>query len=228
MTSEYTDSSYLPCLCVDAGSPITSVAVETSAGRVFERSTRERRSSGQLLSLVAEVLDSAGLQPADLQSVVGLRGPGSFTGLRVTAATLMGLQEALDIRATALETLDVLGSLRPEDCEHALAVVDALRGEWFWQRDSRHPGGSSSPNTVSSPAAAETLPIEPGVLVIGHGVEKLSSILGPQACAYLEAGALAPVALRMIRRKPPTWDADLLAKPLYLRSAPPPPNRSQR
>ena len=60
--------------------------------------------------------------------------PGSFTGLRVGLATVLGLHQALGLPATALPTLEVLGCLGPGDGSTVVAVVDALRGEWFAQR----------------------------------------------------------------------------------------------
>lgn len=118
------------------------------------RSVELTRSSRRLLEMVDEILRETGLAMADLDAVVALAGPGSFTGLRVGLATVLGFHQALGLRATALPTLDVLAAVPavpggaaaedggPQDAEDAVgppavepasrvvALVDVLRGEW--------------------------------------------------------------------------------------------------
>src|SRR5690349_11216019 len=98
-------------LAIDAASPRVSVAVGRGEEVLSERAVEIGRSSGRLMDLIGEVLAEAGARPADLGGVVALRGPGSFTGLRVGLATALGLHQALGVRATALSTLHVLSTL---------------------------------------------------------------------------------------------------------------------
>ena len=71
------------------------------------------RSSAALLGLVDEALAAAGLGPRQLAGVIALRGPGSFTGLRVGLATALGLHESLGIAAGVYPTHLVLAMLAP-------------------------------------------------------------------------------------------------------------------
>jgi tRNA threonylcarbamoyl adenosine modification protein YeaZ len=95
-------------LALDTASPTVSVALARGPELLGERSIAMERSSALLLALVHEVLTEAGARPADLAGVVALRGPGSFTGVRIGLATVLGLHQALGMPATALETLRVL------------------------------------------------------------------------------------------------------------------------
>ncbi|HEX6199577.1 MAG TPA: tRNA (adenosine(37)-N6)-threonylcarbamoyltransferase complex dimerization subunit type 1 TsaB, partial [Thermoanaerobaculia bacterium] len=128
-------------LALDAGSPVVSVAVGPPGSVVAERSIEIRRSSERLVALVDECLEEAGVAMPELAGIVALRGPGSFTGLRVGLATALGFHQALGLPATTVPTLDVLAlhgarRLREAGREGPVriaAVVDALRGQWFTQ-----------------------------------------------------------------------------------------------
>ncbi len=121
-------------LALDAGSPMVSVAVGRGGAVLAARAVALERSSTQLLALVAETLAAAGVRPADLDGVVALAGPGSFTGLRVGLATALGLYQGLGVRAQALPTLAALAaaSAAPPG-SLVIAAVDALRGDWSAQ-----------------------------------------------------------------------------------------------
>ncbi len=95
-------------LALDTGSPTVSVALARGGIVVAERSVAMDRSSALLLALVQEVLTEAGARLTDLAGIAALRGPGSFTGLRIGLATVLGLHQALGVPATALETLRAL------------------------------------------------------------------------------------------------------------------------
>jgi tRNA threonylcarbamoyladenosine biosynthesis protein TsaB len=121
-------------LALDAGSPMVSVAIGRGGELLAARAVAQQRSSTQLLALVAEALAAAGARPADLEGVVALAGPGSFTGLRVGLATALGLHQALRLPAQAVPTLAALAvACEAPDGALVIAAVDALRGEWSAQ-----------------------------------------------------------------------------------------------
>lgn len=81
-----------PFLALDTSCPVGHVAV----GRGSEVFARERletsgRQAAELVPAIARALDAAGLTLAELQGIVVGEGPGSFTGVRVAAATAKGL-----------------------------------------------------------------------------------------------------------------------------------------
>ena len=63
------------------------------------------RHSADLLSKINEIIDKQGLVIADIQGVVVGEGPGSFTGVRVAAATAKGLCHSLGIPLWAVSSL---------------------------------------------------------------------------------------------------------------------------
>jgi tRNA threonylcarbamoyladenosine biosynthesis protein TsaB len=204
-------------LAIDGGSPVSSVAL-ARADDVLAEAALERAagSAESLLALVDQVLERAGVEAAELGDVCALRGPGSFTGLRIGLATALGLHQALGLRATAMPTLHVLAAAAAVD--HAVAVVDARRGEWFAQSFHRRRDEVEAAG-VPALVAARALRVEPGSVLVGFGVAALAAALGLPPGRAIEPPALAAVAARLAARWS-GWDAGLLTDPLYLRSAP--------
>lgn len=196
-------------LAIDAASPRVSVAVGRRGEVTAERAIEIGRSSGRLMDLIGEVLAEAGARPADLGGVVALRGPGSFTGLRVGLATALGFHQALGVRATALSTLHVLSTLAEGP---VVAAVDALRGEWSVQAFNP----SSEMELLPGPQIPRLLPGDAGT-VVGFGVSRLAGPDWPPGVRLLEAGPLAGAAVRLATSLNLDWDADLLVRPLYSR-----------
>ena len=193
-----------------------SVAIGRRGRLLAERSLERSRSSRAVLSLVDETLDAAGLELKDLEGLLGLRGPGSFTGLRVGLATLQGLHEALSVPATAIPTFEALAELSPSDGAEFVTVVDALRDEWFVQRFR-----ADSPARPLAPprciGLSELVSLEPKRL-IGFGVSRLAAAIDCEAApATIEPEALAGAAIRTLETRPPAWDPRILTAPLYLR-----------
>ena len=113
-------------LALDSSGPIGSVAVAAGAD-VLARRTLDRpmRFSAELIPAVAAVLEEAGVARTDLAGVVVGSGPGSFTGVRVAAATAKGLAHALAIPMWAFSSLE------------AAAVADGAWGVRYVLFDAR-------------------------------------------------------------------------------------------
>jgi len=61
--------------------------------------------ASRLVPTIADVLEEAGVDRGELSGVVVGEGPGSFTGVRVAAATAKGLAHALDCPIWAISSL---------------------------------------------------------------------------------------------------------------------------
>jgi tRNA threonylcarbamoyladenosine biosynthesis protein TsaB len=95
-----------PVLALDSSTSLGSVAVGDARG-VYGEVTRNVAGghSSALLPAVQQVMEAAGLTPRELAAVVVGGGPGSFTGLRVAAATAKGMIQALHIPLLAYSGL---------------------------------------------------------------------------------------------------------------------------
>jgi len=214
-------------LALDTGSPTVSVALARGGTVVAERSVAMDRSSALLLSLVQEVLTEAGARLTDLAGIAALRGPGSFTGLRIGLATVLGLHQALGVPATAIPTLHALALALTASTASGtvIAVVDALRGDWTAQAFVCDPGlplprplgdavlipGPDLPSLAAGDERNERV-------ITGFGVARLCELAGWQADLRLvEAGPLAGAAARLAADPATVWDPSLLTAPLYAR-----------
>src|SRR5688572_17934411 len=196
-------------LAFDTGSPITSVAL-ARGGEVLTQEAAERASrSDSILALIDAVLTRCGAAPRDLDALCVLRGPGSFTGLRIGLASALGLHQALGVAVAAMPTLHVLAEAGLEACDapvgRVIAVVDALRGEWFAQVFARRGGldGPLEPEgppeivnaaaLVAAPLAAASLA---PIALVGFGVSAI--VPGVRAgLVAIDSPLLAPVAARL-------------------------------
>ena len=208
-----------PLLALDTGSPLVSVALARDGVVLAARAVEQERSSTRLLAMVREVLDEAGLGVAGLHSLGGiavLRGPGSFTGLRIGLATALGLHQALGVRATALPTLPVLAASAGEAESTVIAAVDALRGEWSAQAFA---GGLPLAGMELVPGPELPRLARGGAaVVIGFGATRLAELPEwPAAIRLLEPGPLAPTAALLASRPTTGWDPAHLTTAIYSR-----------
>jgi tRNA threonylcarbamoyladenosine biosynthesis protein TsaB len=205
-----------PLLLLDTGSPLVSVAVARGGAVVAARSIEQQRSSAHLLDLIGEALAEAGITVRDLGGIAALRGPGSFTGLRIGLATVLGLHQALGVPATALPSLQVMAAAAgvPEG-EAVIAVVDALRGDWSAQAFAAGP----------VPRPLEDMELLPGAelprlaegratAIVGFGVGRLADLPGLR---LIEPGPLAPAAARVAADPGTEWNSAFLTSALYSR-----------
>jgi tRNA threonylcarbamoyl adenosine modification protein YeaZ len=83
----------------------------------------------QLMPLISDCLNDAGVRPADLDRLVVGLGPGPFTGLRVGVATAQVLSYVLHVQMHGICSLDILAA-------HFVVATDAKRREVYWARYS--------------------------------------------------------------------------------------------
>lgn len=123
------ETAYL--LAIDTCGPLGSVALGSLSGPAVEILSQielEGRSySATLVSAVGEVLTRAGMKLDQLQAIVVVNGPGSFTGVRVGVAAVKGLAESARIPVVAVSRLEMLAAKSSE----AAAALDAHRREVY-------------------------------------------------------------------------------------------------
>lgn len=87
--------------------------------------------SAQLLALAAGLLGEAELPWSAIERVAVGLGPGTFTGLRIGAASAQGLARSLGVELVGVSTLHALALAARADHAAVLAVIDARRGEVY-------------------------------------------------------------------------------------------------
>jgi tRNA threonylcarbamoyladenosine biosynthesis protein TsaB len=172
-------------LALDTSDQVLSAALDTENGVFCVEIDAGIRHSELLMECIDGLFKTAGLNPRELDLVVCMKGPGSFTGLRIGFSTAKGLCTALGIRFATVPTLDCLAynlSIWPGI---VVPAIDAKKGCFF---SSLYRGGirltdymDAPPEIIAKEAARLRLfPGEPLVLT-GSG----AGILLPQLRNYL-------------------------------------------
>ena len=115
-------------LLMDTCGASGSVALAEGDAVVATELLPGRSSSERLVPVVRQMLEAQGWELRELGAIGVVRGPGSFTGMRVGLSAAKGLSEAGEVALVAVSRLAVLvrvGGL-------GLAVLDAGRGEVYF------------------------------------------------------------------------------------------------
>jgi len=154
-------------LALDASTTVTTVALAREGGRevLAEVSVSARGASETLLPLVHDALDLAGEELGSVERVLAGVGPGTFTGIRIAAATARALSAGAGIPLSKNSTLDALAAPALSCSGDVLAVLDARRGQVFARRFSE-----AGPTTGIHCLRPEELSVEGRPLMVGDGV----------------------------------------------------------
>lgn len=86
--------------------------------------------SEKLLPAVSRLLDSSGISGCEMAGIGVSAGPGSYTGLRIGAATAMGLSAGWKVPMKGVSSLRVLAASVPHG-RPVLSCIRARQGEVF-------------------------------------------------------------------------------------------------
>jgi tRNA threonylcarbamoyladenosine biosynthesis protein TsaB len=215
----------LNILTLDTSTTRAAVAVATIGGAVHAVITdRTVRHGRTLIPQIHDMLNQAGLAPADLHLIgVGL-GPGSYTGLRIGVAAAKTLAYALKIPLVSFDSLEAIARNAPERARRVSVIADAQRGD-LYTADFERPGPLEPLvrclPTHLEPRAQWEKRLAADTLVLGPGLERLQPPLAG-VLHLAEPDANHPNGHRLIELARELWSmgsrADLWAlEPCYLR-----------
>ncbi|WP_096230536.1 tRNA (adenosine(37)-N6)-threonylcarbamoyltransferase complex dimerization subunit type 1 TsaB [Thermoanaerobacterium sp. RBIITD] len=115
-------------LAIDSSSKTATVAIVDEEGVIGEFSINHLRHSVILMPMIDEILKMAETKKEEITHIAVCEGPGSFTGLRIGAATAKGLAQALSVPIVGVSSLDGLAFNVSEFKGIICPVIDALRG----------------------------------------------------------------------------------------------------
>lgn len=122
-------------LAVETATSCQSVAVLDGA-RVLARSDEDAGGAHarRLVPTIDRLLKASGVTLPGLEGLAVSIGPGSFTGLRVGLATMMGLRAATGLPLAAVPTLEALAWNVPGAAVPLCPILRARTGEVYWAR----------------------------------------------------------------------------------------------
>ena len=141
-----------------------------------------RTYSARLIPEIAALLAGQAATMADIEAIVVVNGPGSFTGVRVGVSTAKGLAEAAGTPLIAVSRLALLAAV--SGLPHALAAVDAGRGEYY-VGEYRHGENLGEALLTGEETVVAARRPGAGVLVCDESVAKDGLGEATSACAAL-------------------------------------------
>lgn len=140
-----------PILALDTSTAAGSVAIGGAGHVAAEINLRVGAGSSEsLLPTIDDAMRIAGLTPRELGGIVVGGGPGSFTGLRIAAATAKGLVHALGVPLWSYSGLMATAAGAAVDDAVVCALFDARRRDVF---AAAYRFGGDGVETLLEPAA---------------------------------------------------------------------------
>lgn len=216
-------------LAIDSASALGGIALTKGSETLAHLSLKGRLTHAEnLLPEVESLLERAGLSLADLKVLGVVLGPGSFTGVRIGVATVMGLARGLNIPAYGISTLRALALAFPFAARPLCPLLDLRRGQIYGALFDTS-GGDPVPLIPEGHYDLDELisQLPPALLCLGHGALQAQDALrvgGGEGLALMnpvDIGGLAPLvaawAGRELSRGAPS-DASTLT-PSYLQAS---------
>jgi tRNA threonylcarbamoyladenosine biosynthesis protein TsaB len=215
-------------LVVDTASRTEALALAHGDWVVSQLSCRTRKGhSAVLLPAIHRHLQRQGWSVTDLDAFAIVAGPGSFTGIRVGIATVLGLARAARRPVFGYGSLHVRSLALQGAASPVVPILDARKGEVYaaayHEGEERIAPCAVAPE-VLAPSLAATFP-DGTVLACGGGARLYRSLfedhLGSRfvvAAGSGDAPGVGAMALDVVQRlrrgeKPPAGGVD----PIYLR-----------
>lgn len=214
-------------LALDTSGDCSSAGVWTAAGRALEAATDASRKHGRdLMPMIRDLLESAGLKAVDLTAVAVGLGPGSYTGLRIGLTAARMLAYAAGARLLGFDSLEGFAQNAPEDALRVRAVADAQRGDVYCAAFERTEAGgvlrAVEPSRIEA-IAAWSEGLRTGEFVVGPGLNVASirsALPGRVQAADLSRNQPSGVRLVELARRIAATDAEFdlfRLEPNYIR-----------
>lgn len=181
-------------LAVETATAWQSVAI-LDGEAVLARSDEDAEGSHarRLVPAIDRILASSGLTLADLDGLAVSIGPGSFTGLRVGLATMLGFRAVTGLPLAAVPTLEAMAWNLRGARQLLCPVLRARRGEVYWAQYQWLPDGSLKQLREEQAGTLEALArlVQTPAVIFGEGWSlhrtELSRLLGRRMTEVEEA-----------------------------------------
>lgn len=121
-------------LAIDTATEGCSAALLIGDEIVQQFEVTPRGHTRRILPMVDQLLAEAECKLTQLDAIAFDRGPGSFTGLRITAGVVQGLAYGADRPVIPVSSLAALASahFQQSGSDNVLAAIDARMSEVYW------------------------------------------------------------------------------------------------
>ena len=219
-------------LAVETSTEACSAALHID-GEVAERfEIAPREHTKLILPMIDTLMADAELKPQQLDALAFSRGPGSFTGVRISTGVIQGIAFGADLPVVPVSTLAAIAQnyFKTGESNCAFTAMDARMGEIFWAVYQKNSQGFAELTGKEMVTAAENIIIPEqqgigigsawgvyqhaladclGTLLIGYEVEHL-----PRASAIADLGVLGLINNQAVdvEKAMPVYLRDKVAK----------------
>jgi len=165
-------------LALETATNVCSVAYYDEDGNVYEQRTTQRGThSEQLFLFIEQLKDEHDFEIKDLNAVLVSEGPGSYTGLRISASAVKGLLFQTDVPLVGINTLASFAMQAQQGdpkAKHIHSIIDARRVHVYHQQFTFVEGKLSTEDEVEViPINAFEKMLRSGEAVIGTGLDRV-------------------------------------------------------
>jgi tRNA threonylcarbamoyladenosine biosynthesis protein TsaB len=118
-------------LALDTATPVFSAALAFEGEKWYFEADAGNRHSEIIMDAVDWLLKKARAKPEDLSIVACMKGPGSFTGLRIGYSAAKGLCLPFHAALSAVPTLECMGMAYADWDGVVLPIIDAKKRAFF-------------------------------------------------------------------------------------------------
>ena len=119
-------------LAIDSTGLVSAVALVNETKIIAELSTNFKKTHSEtLMPMIESIKAMTELDLSEIDFIACASGPGSFTGLRIGAATVKGLARGLDKKIIPVPTLDALAYNIFESSKIIVPMMDARRNQVY-------------------------------------------------------------------------------------------------
>jgi len=157
-------------LAIDTAGRMLSIAAANEDDVFFTQTDTQMKHSEQVMYLIDSQIKAAGFCPKELNGILCMGGPGSFTGLRIGYSIAKGLALSLSIPFAAVPTLECAAW----QCSGlTLAVIEARKNAYFYAFFQDGQRLTEDKDAGIAQIAAEIEHYDKKILLTGYGSENL-------------------------------------------------------
>lgn len=176
-------------LAFETATKVCSVSYLDDSGSVFEKRVEQRGTHSEQLFLFIEALqDKHDFAVPDLDAILISEGPGSYTGLRISASAVKGLLFQTEVPVYGINTLASFAMAAMEvhaSAEIIHSIIDARRVHLYHQKFSVSDGQIGTDDEVEViPIKALEGMVRRGDTIIGTGLDRMDKTVLQKTQTY--------------------------------------------
>ncbi len=121
----------LNILVIDTSSGLCSVGIKYNEKRIFKTVDEGRTHSETLLPLIDEVLKNNEIDLDEINILGVVKGPGSFTGIRIGISSIKAISLAKNISVVEITSTESLARNVVDDSDIKIGIIDARNDQIY-------------------------------------------------------------------------------------------------